>query len=47
MLYGVAATSTLDGFALWLNPRDVYREREGRESVEATALFAGLLGVGI
>ena len=47
MLYGVAAALTLDEFALWLNLRDVYWEREGRESIEAIALFAGLLGVGI
>jgi hypothetical protein len=47
MLYGVASALTLDEFALWLNLRDVYWEREGRESVEAIALFAGLLGIGI
>jgi hypothetical protein len=47
MLYGVAAALTLDEFALWLNLSDVYWEREGRESFEAMALFAGLLGVGI
>jgi hypothetical protein len=32
MLFGVAAALTLDEFALWLNLRDVYWEREGRES---------------
>jgi hypothetical protein len=47
MLYGVGAALTLDEFALWLNLRDVYWEREGRESVEALALFGGLLCVGI
>lgn len=47
MLYGVAAALTLDEFALWLNLRDVYWEREGRESYEAMALFGGLLGLGI
>ena len=47
MLYGVAAALTLDEFALWLNLRDVYWEREGRESYEALALFGGLLGIGI
>ncbi|HEX3876551.1 MAG TPA: hypothetical protein VHW24_06175 [Bryobacteraceae bacterium] len=47
MLYGVGAALTLDEFALWLNLRDVYWEREGRESVEAMALFAGVLFVGI
>lgn len=47
MLYGVGAALTLDEFALWLNLRDVYWEREGRESVEALALFAGALCIGI
>jgi hypothetical protein len=47
MLYGVASALTLDEFALWLNLRDVYWERQGRESLEAIALFAGLLGIGI
>jgi hypothetical protein len=47
MLHGVASALTLDEFALWLNLRDVYWEREGRESIEAIALFAGLLGAGI
>jgi len=47
MVYGVAAALTLDEFALWLNLRDVYWEREGRESYEALALFGSLLAVGI
>jgi hypothetical protein len=47
MVYGVAAALTLDEFALWLNLRDVYWEREGRESYEALAVFGGLLAVGI
>ncbi len=47
MLFGVAAALTLDEFALWLNLRDVYWEREGRESFEALALFGGLLAIGV
>ena len=47
MTYGVAAALTLDEFALWLNLRDVYWEREGRESFEALALFGALLAVGL
>jgi hypothetical protein len=47
MLYGVAAALTLDEFALWLNLKDVYWEREGHESYEALALFGGLLAVGV
>jgi hypothetical protein len=47
LLYGVAAALTLDEFALWLNLRDVYWEREGHESFEALALFGGILCIGI
>src|SRR5260370_19790732 len=47
MVYGVGAALTLCEFALWLNMRDVYWEREGRESVQAIFLFGALLGIGI
>lgn len=47
VLYGVGAALTLDEFALWLNLKDVYWEREGRESVHAVMLFGGLLSVGL
>ncbi len=47
MLYGVAAALILDEFALWLNLKDVYWQRQGRESYEAMALFGGLLSIGI
>ena len=47
MLFGVGAALTLDEFALWLNLKDVYWGREGRESLEALALFAALLCIGI
>ena len=46
LLYGAAAALTLDEFALWLNLRDVYWEREGRSSLDAAVLFAALLFVG-
>src|SRR5262245_5195226 len=42
VLYGVGAALTLDEFALWLNLRDVYWEREGRVSLDAIALFGGM-----
>ena len=45
MAYGVGAALTLDEFALWLNLRDVYWEREGRASFEALGLFAAALAV--
>jgi hypothetical protein len=47
LLFGVAAALTLDEFALWLNLKDVYWERQGRESYEAMGLFGSLLGLGV
>jgi len=46
-LYGVGAALTLDEFALWLNLRDVYWEREGRASIDAVLLFGSLLFIGV
>jgi hypothetical protein len=47
VLYGVGAALTLDEFALWLNLRDVYWTREGRESIDAVLLFGALLSAGL
>jgi hypothetical protein len=47
LLYGVAAALVLDEFALWLNLKDVYWQREGRESYEAMALFGSFLAMGL
>jgi len=47
VLYGSAAAITLDEFALWLNLKDVYWAREGRESVDAVILFGAALSVGV
>ena len=41
--YGICSALILDEFALWLNLRDVYWQHQGRESVEALAIFGGLL----
>jgi hypothetical protein len=46
LLYGAGSALTLDEFALWLNLADVYWAPEGRESIDATVLFAGLLSAG-
>jgi hypothetical protein len=46
ILYGVAAALTLDEFALWLNLKDVYWARQGRESIDAVVLFGTLLAIG-
>jgi hypothetical protein len=45
--FGVGAALALDEFALWLNLSDVYWQRQGRESLEALAIFGGLLGAGL
>lgn len=47
MIYGVAAALTLDEFALWLNLKDVYWQRQGRESYEALGLFGSIMALGI
>lgn len=47
LLYGAGAALTLDEFALWLNLRDVYWQREGRESIGAVLLFGSLLSIGV
>jgi len=45
--YGVASALTLDEFALWLDLHDDYWTREGRKSIDAVAVFAGLLTMGV
>jgi hypothetical protein len=45
--YGVASALTLDEFALWLRLQDVYWAKQGRQSVDAVAIFGGLLSIGI
>jgi Na+/proline symporter len=46
-LYGVACALTLDEFALWLDLHDDYWDRQGRKSIDAVALFGGLLGISV
>ena len=40
--FGIGAGLTLDEFALWLNLRDVYWEKEGRRSIDAV-IVVGVL----
>lgn len=47
MAFGVGAALTLDEFALWLNLKDVYWDRQGRESIDAVLIFGGLLSSGV
>lgn len=44
VLFGIGAGLTLDEFALWLNLRDVYWEKEGRRSIDAVIVAAILTG---
>ena len=44
-VFGTGAALTLDEFALWLNLEDDYWTRQGRESIDAVALFGSLLGL--
>ncbi len=46
-LYGVGSALTLDEFALWLNLQDVYWAKQGRKSIDAVAVFGGLLSIGV
>ena len=46
-LYGLGSALTLDEFALWLNLRDVYWDREGRASIDAVLLFGSFLAIAI
>lgn len=43
VVVGAGAALTLDEFALWLRPEDVYWQQEGRVSVDAVVLKDGSL----
>jgi hypothetical protein len=45
--YGIAAALTLDEFALWLDLHDDYWDKQGRKSIDAVAIFGGLLAIGV
>ena len=45
--YGIAAALTLDEFALWLDLHDDYWDKAGRKSIDAVAIFGGLLAIGV
>lgn len=42
VLFGIGAALTLDEFALWLDLKDVYWEKEGRRSIDAVIIAAVL-----
>jgi hypothetical protein len=43
--YGIASALTLDEFSLWLDLRDDYWSEQGRKSIDAVAIFGGLLAI--
>jgi hypothetical protein len=45
--FGSGAALTLDEFALWLNLEDDYWTKQGRESIDAVALFGALLALSL
>jgi hypothetical protein len=45
VLFGVGTGLTLDEFALWLNLKDVYWEKQGRASIDAVIVAAALSGI--
>jgi hypothetical protein len=44
VLFGIGTGLTLDEFALWLNLKDVYWEKEGRRSIDAVIVAVILFG---
>lgn len=44
-LYGISSALTLDEFSLWLDLKDNYWSTQGRKSVDAVAIFGGLLTI--
>lgn len=45
ILFGVGAGLTFDEFALWVNLRDVYWAKEGRESLDAVVLVTAFMAL--
>jgi hypothetical protein len=45
--YGIAGALTLDEFALWFDLEDDYWTKAGRKSIDAVAVFGGLLTMGV
>jgi hypothetical protein len=43
--FGIGTGLTLDEFALWLNLKDVYWSKQGRRSIDAVMIAAGVSGV--
>jgi hypothetical protein len=47
VFFGIGVGLTLDEFALWLELKDVYWEKDGRKSVDAMVIAVGLAGIAL
>jgi hypothetical protein len=47
VFFGIGTGLTLDEFALWLDLKDVYWEKEGRKSIDAVIIAAGVSGLAL
>ena len=47
VLFAIGAGLTLDEFALWLELKDVYWEKEGRKSIDAMIVAGCVAGIGL
>jgi hypothetical protein len=47
VFFGIGVGLTLDEFALWLELKDVYWEKDGRKSVDAMIIATGLAGIAL
>ena len=45
VLFGIGTGLTLDEFALWLNLKDVYWEKQGRASIDAVVIASAVSGL--
>jgi hypothetical protein len=45
VFFGVGVGLTIDEFALWVHLEDVYWEKEGRSSIDATVIAAAAMGL--
>jgi hypothetical protein len=45
VMFGIGTGLTLDEFALWLNLKDVYWEKQGRRSIDAVIVAIALTGM--
>jgi hypothetical protein len=45
VLFGIGTGLTLDEFALWLDLKDVYWEKQGRKSIDAVIIAAAISGL--